>query len=251
MSVYLVGLLWVLGVAVLAGVAAFLKRRRFGSEEETDNEPLCTVFTLVGGLNAVLVAFVLIGLFDSAGTARADTFREADGLVAISWSANSLPETNRTRVHELARSYASTVIEHEWPRMRDGQRIDDTGWTQLNEMRRTVEQISPTDDWQQNRKDEMADRLWEVYQARQERVNASSGEIDVVIWFALAIGGIASVALTYLFDGVRLPTYLLMASTTAAAITLLLFAIYQMQNPFGGGASIDPDAFRSALGRIG
>jgi hypothetical protein len=33
-------------------------------------------------------------------------------------------------------------------------------------------------------------------------------------------------------------------------LAVLLFAIYQLQNPFGGGASIGPDALQSALGRL-
>jgi hypothetical protein len=36
----------------------------------------------------------------------------------------------------------------------------------------------------------------------------------------------------------------------AATLAVLLFAIYQLQNPFAGGASIGSDAFQSALGRL-
>jgi hypothetical protein len=39
-------------------------------------------------------------------------------------------------------------------------------------------------------------------------------------------------------------------SMLSGAIGLLLFAIYQLQNPFGGGASVGPDAFISALSRF-
>jgi hypothetical protein len=39
-------------------------------------------------------------------------------------------------------------------------------------------------------------------------------------------------------------------SMLSGAIGLLLFAIYQLQNPFGGGASVGPDAFISALSRL-
>jgi hypothetical protein len=39
-------------------------------------------------------------------------------------------------------------------------------------------------------------------------------------------------------------------STLTATLTLLLFAIYQLQNPFTGGAAVGPGAFQSALERL-
>jgi hypothetical protein len=43
---------------------------------------------------------------------------------------------------------------------------------------------------------------------------------------------------------------MILMSAMAGTIALLLFAIYQLQNPFSGGAKIGPDAFNSVLGRL-
>lgn len=254
MDIYVVGLLWVLGAGILAAAIAFLvRRRRSGTEDDSDdgNSPVGAVFSLVAGLHAVLMVFVLIGLFDAAGTARAETYREADGLVAVAWAGDSLPAPAREKIDTLSKTYASNVIEREWPRMRLAQDVDTSGWSQLNELRLTIEQANAADDWQQARKTEAAAQFWEVYQARQARLNAGGGGVSIVVWFALVLGSIATVALPYLFSGANLVTYVAVVSTMACMVALLLFAIYQMQNPFSGGASVDPDAFRSALDRIG
>ncbi len=98
MDIYVSGLLWVAGAALVAACVAYLIRR-IGATEGTveNNEAAGQVFTLVGGLQAVLVAFVLISLFDGASAAEDGSYTEADGLVAAVWAAESLPEDDRGR----------------------------------------------------------------------------------------------------------------------------------------------------------
>jgi hypothetical protein len=252
MSLYLVGLIFVTGVAVVAAAVAFVVHRLGAGEGRTEhNDAIGQVFTIVGGLHAVLMAFVLISLFDAAGTASADSYREANTLVAIDWAGDSLPEPARGQIHALSQAYLSTVIDQEWPRMRAGQDLDDTGWAQLEELRLTIEHADAAGEWQQDRKQQAANRLWEVYQARQDRIAASGGGVGLVLWFALVVGSVMSLALPNLLGGTRLATHIVVMAVLAATIALLLFAIYQMQNPFSGGASIEPEAFQSARELLG
>lgn len=250
MGTSLLGVLWVGAVAGVAAVVALLSRRLAGERQEQDNTANSTVFTLVGGLHAVLLVFVLIALFDSTNTAQDDSYREANSLVAVSWAGEALPEPARSRIQDLTRQYARTVIEQEWPQMRDGQQVDNTGWAQLDDMLLAVQQAETTDDWQQQQRGEAAARLWEVYQARQDRLNASGDGVSLIVWFALIAGSLVAVTLPYLFSGTTLGTHIVVTASMAATIALLLFAIYQLQNPFSGGAQVDPDAFQAALDRL-
>ncbi len=252
MDIYLSGMLWVAGAACAAACVAYLIRR-IGATEGTveNNEAAGQVFTLVGGLQAVLVAFVLISLFDAAGAAEDGSYTEADSVVAAVWAADSLPEPARAEITDQARAYASTVIDDEWPRMRAGQPVGDEGWDQLSELRRMVAAAPAGDEWAVDQKSEASDRLWSAYQARQERLNtATSGGVNTVVWFALVAGAVMSLALPLLFGGPRPLTHILIVSTLAATMTLLLFATQQLQNPYSGGAEVQPAAFRSALDRL-
>jgi hypothetical protein len=253
MDIYVSGLLWVAGAALVAALVAYLIRR-IGATEGTveNNEAAGQVFTLVGGLQAVLVAFVLISLFDGASAAEDGSYTEADGLVAAVWAAESLPEDTRAEITDEARSYANTVINDEWPRMRDGQDVGDKGWDELSELRRLVAAAPAGDDeWAIDQKGAASDQLWSAYQARQERLNtATSGGVNSVVWFALVAGAIMSLVLPLMFGGPRPITHILIVSTLAATMTLLLFATQQLQNPYSGGAEVAPAAFQSALDRL-
>ncbi|HVV20051.1 MAG TPA: hypothetical protein VHF06_11490 [Pseudonocardiaceae bacterium] len=252
MEIYLLGALCVILAGAVAGGIAYLLRRRFEREGRTENnESAGQVFTIVGGLHAVLVAFVLIGLFDAVGTTRDNANHEADSLVAMTWASDSLPEPQRTEIHDLAANYANQVINQEWPKLRAGTPVDDTAWSTLERLKTVISSAPVSAGWQTDRKTEAANQLWTVYQDRQTRVDEDSQGIGAVIWLALAIGSILSVALPMLFGGPKEHAHLMIIAALAGTLALLIYAIYQLQNPFAGGASVGPEAFRSALERLG
>lgn len=253
MGIYLTGIAWVAGAAVVAGFVGYLVRK-FGWDEgrRDNNDAAGQVFTIVGGLHAVLVAFILISLFDAASAARDVSYHEADSLVAAAWAADSLGAEVKGEVRRLGAAYITTVEQQEWPRMADGgSAVPETGWTQLDQLRKVVEKAPAGDEWARERKAEATAQLWQVYEARQTRLTTVDGSrVGGVVWFALILGSLISVLLSNLFGGTRLAAHLVIVSTLAGTITLLLFAIYQLQNPFGGGVRIPPDAFTAALARI-
>ncbi len=249
MTVFAGGLVLVVGVTFLAAVVAWFTHHRFGLED-TDNPAVGAVLTLVGGVQAVLMMFVLIALFDNGSAARTGTYREADALVSVSWSANALPEPSRTRIRELAQEYAATVADREWAGLRDATPTDDAGLVTLTELRQAIDGTTTTSDWQEDRRAAAADAAWDVYEARQSRLELATGGVTAVVWFALLAGGLATVVLTYLFDALPRPAYLVTTAMVAGTMTLLLYVIFQLQNPFDGGGAVEPDAFRTALARL-
>ncbi|GHH53143.1 bestrophin-like domain [Lentzea cavernae] len=251
MSIYLTGALWVLGAAVLSAVLVVITRR-FGSEEVSEKNLGAggSVFSIVAGLHAVLAAFILISLFDAANGAEEQVQKEANALVAVDWASDSLPEPAKSGVDELIRDYVSIVVQDEWPRMREGENVDNQGWLTLNRLRDTISTAAPNGDWQEDRKAEAANQLWQVYQARQERLDAADNGVNPVVWLALLIGTGLSLLFPYLFRGPTLTSQMLITVTLTSTLVLLLFAIYQLQNPFDGGVLIPSDAFSSALDRL-
>ena len=252
MDIYLAGVLWVLCAAAGGAVIAYLVRRLGPDEGRPDNnEAAGQVFTIIAGLHAVLVAFMLISLFDAVDETDEGSYREANSLVVASWAADSLPEPVGEQVRDLSRSYADTVVNKEWPRMREGGEIPGEGWARLDELRATVAQAPTVDDWQSDRKTEAANQLSEVYEARQERLTAAgAGGVGSVVWFVLVVGSVITVLLSNLFGGTKKKTHIVIVTTLCGVIAMLLFAIYQLQNPFGGGARVEPDAFQWAIARV-
>ncbi|KAA9149070.1 DUF4239 domain-containing protein [Amycolatopsis acidicola] len=253
MSVYLAGLGWVVGAMVAGALIAFLVRKYGLDEGRMDNNDAAgQAFTIVGGLHAVVVAFVLISLFDAADTARDNAYEEAQAVVAVAWDADSLPEPAKTDVPVLARQYADTVVRQEWPRLQDGGPMPDGGWSLVQRMRESLDATDlPDDDWLVNRKTDAGEQLVKIYEQRQARLNSvRDNHIGAVVWFVLIAGSVIFVLLPNLFGGTKQLTHIIIVSTLAATTTLLLFAIFQLQNPFAGGSKLGPDAFEQAITRL-
>ncbi len=252
MSVYLLGALWIVVAGACAGgIAFYLRRRSEHTGRAENNESAGQVFTVVGGLHAVLVAFVLIGLFDSVGMARDNASQEANSIVGVTWASDSLPEPQRTEITNLASSYTNQVINQEWPKLVAGDPVDGSAWATLQQMKTVIASAPTTYGWQTDQKNTAANDLWTAYTDRQTRVDEDSQGVGTVIWFALAIGSILSIGLPMLFGGPKAHAHVFIIAALAGTLALLLFAIYQLQNPFAGGAAVGPDAFRDALDRLG
>lgn len=252
MNVYVGGAGWVLGVAALAVAGTILFHRFRPADASSGNDAIGTVFGLVGGLHAVVMAFVLISLFDTVSTVRDGAQSEANGLVAVYWASDSFSDPAKGQIQELSRTYARTVIDQEWPSMREGDPVAGPGWSLLDRIRAAIAAAPTESDWQIDRKTEAASQLWGVYEARQARLTAAGDSgVSTVVWIALIVGSILSISLPYLFDGPKVITHAILMAALAGTIALLLFAIYQLQNPFSGGAQVGPDAFNSVIERFG
>ncbi|HEY4455202.1 MAG TPA: hypothetical protein VGN81_12880 [Pseudonocardiaceae bacterium] len=255
MNIFVSGLIWVLGAALVAvGIAYLLHRRNPSENRSSNNDSASNVFTIVGGLQAVLIAFVLISLFDNVSTVSTESFTEANGVVAVYWDADSLPAPAKTKIQQLCLDYTNTVINTEWSQLASGATsVTGPGWQQLQSLHGAITDaaVSNDDNWRLNEKTDAANQLWQVFQARQQRLSAASGGgVSLVVWLAMLVGSVLTLVLSYLFGGAKLVPHMVMVGVLAGTIALLLFAVYQMQDPFTGGAAVGPDAFTSALNRL-
>lgn len=254
MNIYVSGLIWVVGSAGIAVLIALALHRRNPAEKRSaNNDSAGNVFTIVGGLQAVLIAFVLISLFDNVSTVSSESFTEANAVVAIYWDADALPQPDQNKIHQLCLNYTNTVIDNEWPQLRDGATsVTGPGWQQLQSLHSaiTTAAVDNSDNWRLNEKTDATNQVWQIFQARQQRLNAASSGVSLVVWLALIVGSLLTLALAYLFGGAKLLPHVIMVGVLAGTISLLLFAVYQMQDPFTGGAAVGPDAFHSALSRL-
>jgi hypothetical protein len=88
----------------------------------------------------VLLALVVIAVWEEHEAAKATVGSEANELAEVFWLAHRFPEPEGHQLQELARSYARVVVEEKWSLMKRGRSTPRT-WALLDEMRFSVQDL--------------------------------------------------------------------------------------------------------------
>jgi protein-S-isoprenylcysteine O-methyltransferase Ste14 len=253
------GVLVVCGACIVAVVGLMLVQRLVPSTiREEHNDVAGFIYAALGVIYAVLLALVVIAVWEEFGRARVTVESEANALAEIFWLAHQLPEPERHHLQELSRSYAEEVVDGEWPLMQRGEtplmeqstQAIPRGWVLIDDIRATVQGYEPRTESEQELYAEGLDQVQRLADARRTRLVQAEESIPAVLWVVLVVGGMVAVGFTYLFGLAHTGAHALMVASLAGVIALVLFTIGVMDHPFSGGARIEPGAFELVLNRF-
>jgi hypothetical protein len=252
------GVLVVCGASLAAVIGLMLVQRLVpATTRKQHNDVAGFIYAALGVIYAVLLALVVIAVWEEFGRARVTVESEANALAEIFWLAHQLPEPERHHLQELARSYAEEVVDDEWPLMEQGKtpsmehtRSTPRGWVLIDDIRATLQGYEPRTEAEQELYAEGLDQVQRLADARRTRLVQAEESIPAVLWVVLVVGGMVTVGFTYLFGLEHTWAHSLMVASLAAVIALILFTVGVLDHPFSGGASIGTDAFELVLNRF-
>src|SRR5215211_7244931 len=134
----------VIGGICLVALGGLILVERFvpATSRQPHNDVAGFIYAALGVIYAVLLALVVIAVWEEYEAARVTVEQEANAAADIFWLANRLPEPRGTHIQELVRSYAEEVVYREWPLMEQGEaplmtqtQGTPAGWTLIDEIR--------------------------------------------------------------------------------------------------------------------
>jgi uncharacterized membrane protein YraQ (UPF0718 family) len=237
--------------AALVGAAGLLVTRRIVPIDKMSghNEAAGFIYATLGVIYAVLVAFVVIAVWETFARAQDIVSEEASSLISLYRDTSAFPEPQRQELQASLRAYARSVIDDEWLTMQRGQESPKTEqalaaiWHHYRDLNvETPMQVAIAS--------ESFKQLNDVSEERTHRLVASQETLPEVFWPVLVIGGVLCVVFTYFFHTDNVLTHAVMSGMLAAMIAASLFLIVVFDRPFYGDAgvtSISPDVFVQAL----
>src|SRR5918992_388727 len=251
MPTWLQGTLIVGGSLLLALAGMFLVRRLVPHPVlREQNEVAGFLIAVLGVAYAVLLAFVVIAVWENYETAKTNVDTEANELAGVYFLASQLPEPQRTHVQDLARRYARVVVEEEWSMMEQGQtspRADSL----LRQLRSKLLEFDPSTEREQVLYEGGLTQLHDALDARRSRLLEVREGIPNLLWVVLVVGGVITVSFTYLFGLKSNLAHALMVAALTLLICGILFTIGEFDYTFSGVVEIRPDAFREVLRSFG
>ena len=207
------------------------------------------IYAVLGVVYAVLLALMVVAVWEQWNAAAARADEEASELAEVFWVADRLPESEGRHIQELAHSYARVVVDEEWPLMRQG-KSSQKAWDLLEEIRSEVQDFQPSTPAQLVLYEQALERVHELADARRERLLEADHGLPEILWVVLIIGGVVVIGFTYLFGLDSTVTHLLMVAALALVIALVLFTVGELDFPFRGGIRIGPEAMEQVLDRF-
>lgn len=243
-SAWLSGILLVATLVLLAVAGLLLVRRRFGVETlKSNNEVAGFIYGIIGVLYAVLLGFTAIIVWERFDGAQAGVDQEANELADLFRDAQAFPDSVRVELETQLRQYARLVAENEWEAMAE-QRPSPETWDAYNRLWRVYHLFQPETEHARIWYAQSLAKLNELGDQRRLRLlHSRSDGVPDVIWVVLLGAGAITISFSFLFGTRSARAQLLMTSSLAMTIALVLFSIMALEQPFAGITRVDPEAF--------
>jgi hypothetical protein len=243
----ILGLLWVVAVVGFS-VGGLLVFRKAVSHTrlENANAVSSTVFQLAGVLYAVLVAFVVVVVWEQFGDAEDASSLEAGAIADLLRDSAALPAESRVAVQQSLIAYTRNVIDDEFPRMRRGETIDEQS-DELADVWETYLTVQPESRNEIAFFDHAIVRLNDLSANRKMRVSTGEASVPGELWVLLLGGGGVVMTFTFLFGTRDLLVHALAVGLTAALLGFVMYLIFALEHPYVGALSVEPAAYVTVL----
>lgn len=249
--------LWILGTllvvvpTLLAMAGPVIARRVIGLPRlATNNEVAGFKFATVGVLYAVLLAFVVIVVWEKFSDAEADVSREAGAAATLYRLIGGIDAPTQQDLRDRLTAYLTSVVNDDWKAMETGRSSRRTTQA-LSALYATALAYQPKDPRTTEIMAEILDQLHHITEARRARLVKALGAVPGVIWFVLFGGAALTIGFTFFFGTENLRAQSLMTGVLALLIFSGLLVIVAIDRPFTGTVKVEPAGLIEVIDDLG
>jgi hypothetical protein len=251
LPLWLSGLLLVGGTTLIAAFGPVLVRRYVALESlTTNNEVAGSKFQTLGTIYAVLLAFVVIIVWERFHDAEAAVAQEAGAVTALYRLSSGLDPDARTRVQGELSRYLRIVVADDWPAMARGKGSHDATRA-LSGIYDAALAYEPSSPRGETILAEMLNQLDQVTQARRTRLSLASGIVPGVVWLVLFVGAVLTIVFTFFFGTANLRAQAWMTAMLTLVISMSMLIVMALDHPFAGDVRVTAGALEMVLEDFG
>lgn len=244
MSNVISGLIVVAVAGLIGAIGLVVRVKVFPAKEDEEREDVAGYVTMmVGVMFALILALALVSVWEDKDSAEGHVATESSTLHETYLLGASMLPADQQRIQAAATAYADYVVHTEWPAMRSGKEVGDDGWQLLTNLRGAFLNADVTTPARQAVLSDAATQLSNLADARRGRLDDSEKRMPAILWIGLVLGGVLTVALTFIYGIEQRFTHVGMVMGLAALIGFVLILIYNLDNPFNKGTGPDTTAF--------
>ena len=197
------------------------------------------MIAIVGVIYAVLLAFVVVVVWQQYDASDANYGSEASEVANVHAYARSLPPASAHEIQTLTHRYVREMIDDEWPAMRDG-RASTAATATLARMFVTVNAVVPHGEVEDSARARLVESVQRLFDLRNRRLADNETSLPPVLWGALLVGAAITVGFGYLFGVVNVRVQFMMTGAVAALIGVMFVLLVELDFPFQRDSAISP-----------
>jgi ABC-type branched-subunit amino acid transport system permease subunit len=194
----------------------------------------------------VLLAFLIISVWETFHSANQAVSHEAAALITVARDTELLPPTLRGQILDQLHSYTVYVMNDEWNTMRNGTNEQQIAAPQALAASTNLwvifRQLPPS-----TMNAEMLRSLNDLSEQRVARLMASQDSLPGIFWFVLVTGALMTISFSFILRVADVRLHIFMVLLLTCAITLCLWLIVLMNDPFVGTMQVSADPLKYAL----
>ncbi|HXC57431.1 MAG TPA: hypothetical protein VNU97_19185 [Rhizomicrobium sp.] len=243
----LMGILCFVGSIAFA-FAGVLGVRKFihGHVAEGHNDVLVPMFLTAGVIYAVLLAFIVIAMWESYDNAKANTAQEASLLVPLYRDSLNMAPEKGVVMRSLLREYAEGVIAG-WGHFRVTAQGAPAARLTVDKIILFYGNLTPATRVREFIAQQYLETLNQLLLARNTRLLQAAETLSWVMWVASVGGGIVTVGMSFFLYMDRPKFQVGITSVLSLLIGMLLFIMVILERPFLGPLGIEPEPFEASL----
>ncbi len=237
-------------VACVLAALAFLyvvTRSSAANSRKESNDFTGAVVAVIGTTYAVILAFMLSGVWAMLQQAQANAEQEANALVNIWRITDDISPSIGPTVRELCKKYAQTVVTEEWPAMQADQSLPPEASNIINQLWRLAGQSQARSGTDTIASYQFMEELRMLTEYRRIRIMHSKEELPGILRAVLIAGGIITVAASCFFGVPNFKFHVMQVIVLSFLIALVLVAIADLDRPYQGNEIVQPSGFTLAL----
>lgn len=197
------------------------------------------IYSAIAVTYAVVLGFVVVVVWEKYDEVQNHVDAEAAAVFDLYHTARAFPQPLGHRVRADLRAYVDDVVTKEWPEMTKGT-LALSAASDVENIALEIETFSPANIGQQDAHQVAMQELLRAFDARRERVLATSASVPPILWFSLIAGASATLGFTFFFGVQNRVVQLVMTGILAALITVMFVVINEFDTPFRGPNAITP-----------
>ncbi len=241
-------------IACIAGALLFLfivSRTYAAHARKESNDFTGAVVAVIGTTYAVILAFMLSGVWNQYQQAQSNEEQEANALMNVWRIARQLQGPSAQEAQELCLKYADNAIHKEWPALLASEALPPDNEDIINQLWKLAGQIQAHSGNDTIAAYQMMEELRMLTEYRRIRVMQSREALPIILWAVLIAGGTITIAAACFFGVPSFRFHLLQVAVLTFLISLVLVAIADIDQPYQGGLTVKPEGFSFARETVG